>query len=141
MCLNLFSSCRLLCPARLPLSKLSLGGGTPLEKIEKDITEVKSQITQYGRRLDVLENDLVGKSDKQEQDLRHEKLLILKALEQLRDEKLLLLKKQMLHSSTPAPLMLYVFVFPLCFSNGYLPFSNPLPFFSSPSFTVSSQHA
>jgi hypothetical protein len=88
---------------------------------------------------------LDGLSDKQDQhwqDLHKEKLLLLKALEQLREKELLLLKNKAPHSSMPARGTLCVFVLLLCFSSFYLPLSNPFPvFFLSSSLTVSCQHA
>jgi len=122
MYFNLFSSCRLLFPARLPFSQLSLRGFDPLEKVEE-------QLTQYERRIDDLEKSYDGLSEKQDQhwqDLHKEKLLILKALEQLREKELLLLRNKAPHSSTPARGTLRVFVLPLCFSSCYFPFSKSL---------------
>ena len=86
MYFNLFSSCRLLFNARLPLSQLSSRGFDPIEKLD-------GKITRYECRIDVLDKTLDGLSDKQDQhwqDLHKEKLLLLKALEQLREKELLL---------------------------------------------------
>ena len=103
MCFYLFSSCRLLCPARLPLSQLSGGVVAPLEKVEGEINAVQQQLTETEEQIAALGTVIDAKELSQKEERLHETMRQLRAEKLLlREEKLLYLKVKLAHPGTPA---------------------------------------
>ena len=123
MCFYLFSSCRLLCPARLPLSQLSGGVVASLEKVEGEINAVQQQLTETEEQIAALGTVIDAKELSQKEERLHETMRQLRAKELLlREEKLLYLKVKLAHPGTLEG-TLRVFVFPLCRPKCRIPFS------------------